>query len=57
MIIILDADAEMYLGPGEKDGKRKTATNGDIAYLVSNEYHAIRNIGTKPALYFAFQFE
>jgi (S)-ureidoglycine aminohydrolase len=57
MIIILDADAEMYLGPGEKDGKTKKATNGDIAYLVSNEYHAIRNIGTKPALYFAFQFE
>jgi (S)-ureidoglycine aminohydrolase len=57
MIIILDADVEMYLGPGEKDGQRKTATNGDIAYLVSSEYHSIRNIGTKPALYFAFQFE
>lgn len=57
LIILLDADVGMYLGPGEKDGKKKKATSGDIIYLVSNEYHAISNIGTKPALYFAFQFE
>jgi len=57
MIIMLDGDVEMYLGPGEKDGKRKRATSGDIVYLVSNEYHNITNVGTKPALYFAFQFE
>jgi len=57
MIIMLDGDAEMYLGPAEKDGRRKRITNGDIAYLVSNEYHNITNVGTKPALYFAFQFE
>jgi (S)-ureidoglycine aminohydrolase len=57
MVIMLDGDVEMYLGPGEKDGKRKRATSGDIIYLVSNEYHAISNVGTKPALYFAFQFE
>ena len=57
LVIILDADVEMYLGPGEKDGKLRKATDGDIIYLVSNEYHAINNIGTKPALYFAFQFE
>jgi (S)-ureidoglycine aminohydrolase len=57
MIIVLDADVEMYLGPAEKDGRTKKATSGDIIYLVSNEYHAISNIGTKPALYFAFQFE
>jgi len=57
MIIMLDGDAEMYLGPGEKDGRRKRITNGDIAYLVSNEWHNITNVGTKPALYFAFQFE
>jgi len=57
LVIILDAEVEMYLGPGEKDGKLRKATNGDIIYLVSNEYHAISNIGTKPALYFAFQFE
>ena len=57
MVILLDAEVEMYLGPGEKDGKVRRATNGDIIYLVSNEYHAISNIGSKPALYFAFQFE
>ena len=57
MIIMLDGDAEMYLGPAEKDGRRKRITNGDIAYLVSNEYHNITNVGTKPAVYFAFQFE
>lgn len=57
MVIILDADVEMYLGPQEKDGRTKKASNGDIIYLVSNEYHAISNIGQKPALYFAFQFE
>jgi (S)-ureidoglycine aminohydrolase len=57
MIIMLEGDVEEYLGPAEKDGKSKKATAGDIIYLVSNEYHAIHNIGTKPALYFAFQFE
>lgn len=57
MVVILHADVEMYLGPEEKDGKTKKATDGDIIYLVSNEYHAISNIGTEPALYIAFQFE
>ena len=57
MIIMLEGDVEEYLGPAEKDGKSKRATAGDIVYLVSNEYHAIHNVGTKPALYFAFQFE
>ncbi len=57
MIIVLDAEVEMYLGPGEKDGRSKKATSGDIIYMVSNEFHAISNIGSKPALYFAFQFE
>jgi (S)-ureidoglycine aminohydrolase len=57
MVVILDADVEMYLGPGVSDGKTRKATDGDIIYLVSNEYHAISNIGTEPALYFAFQFE
>jgi (S)-ureidoglycine aminohydrolase len=57
MIIMLEGNVEEYLGPEEKGGKKKTATDGDIVYLVSNEYHAITNVGTKPALYFAFQFE
>jgi (S)-ureidoglycine aminohydrolase len=57
MVIILDADVEMYLGPDEKDGKTRKATDGDVIFLVSNEYHAISNIGSESALYFAFQFE
>lgn len=57
MIIMLEGDVQEYLGPAEKDGISKRATDGDIAYLVSNEYHAINNVGTKPAVYFAFQFE
>jgi (S)-ureidoglycine aminohydrolase len=57
MLIMLDGDVEEYLGPAEKDGRRKCATDGDIIYLVSNEWHGITNVGTKPALYFAFQFE
>jgi (S)-ureidoglycine aminohydrolase len=57
MIIMLDGEVEEYLGPAEKGGKSKQATSHDIIFLRSNEYHAIRNIGTKPALYFAFQFE
>ena len=57
MIIMLDGDVEEYLGPAEQGGISKRATGGDIIYLKSNEYHAIRNVGTQPALYFAFQFE
>jgi (S)-ureidoglycine aminohydrolase len=57
MIIMLDGEVEEYLGPDEKGGKSKRATDGDIIYLVSNGWHAINNVGTKPALYFAFQFE
>jgi (S)-ureidoglycine aminohydrolase len=57
MIIMLEGDVEEYLGPAEKDGKSKRATDGDIIYLVSNGYHGIKNVGTRPALYFAFQFE
>jgi mannose-6-phosphate isomerase-like protein (cupin superfamily) len=30
---------------------------GGFYYLGSNVSHAIKNIGTKPATYFAFQFE
>jgi (S)-ureidoglycine aminohydrolase len=57
LVVVLHANVEMYLGPKEKDGRRKQATDGDIIYLVSNEYHAISNIGNEPALYIAFQFE
>jgi len=57
LVVILHANAEMYLGPEEKGGRTKKATDGDIIYLVSNEYHALSNPGNEPALYIAFQFE
>src|SRR5262249_32620129 len=57
LVVVLHAQVEMYLGPEEKNGRKKTATDGDLIYLVSNEYHAISNIGDEPALYIAFQFE
>ena len=57
LVVILHANVEMYLGPGQTDGFSKKATDGDIIYLVSNEYHALSNPGNEPALYIAFQFE
>jgi len=57
LVVVLHANVEMYLGPEEKGGRTKKATDGDIIYLVSNEYHAISNIGGESALYIAFQFE
>jgi (S)-ureidoglycine aminohydrolase len=52
IVLILEGDTEMQLG----DGIVKT-TIGGFYYLGSNVSHAIKNIGTKPATYFAFQFE
>jgi (S)-ureidoglycine aminohydrolase len=57
LVVVLHANVEMYLGPEEKGGRTKKATDGDIIYLVSNEYHALSNPGNEPALYIAFQFE
>jgi (S)-ureidoglycine aminohydrolase len=57
LVVILHANAEMYLGPEETGGRTKKATDGDIIYLVSNEYHALGNPGNEPALYIAFQFQ
>jgi len=57
MIIMLNGEVEEYLGPEEKGGRSERATDGDIIYLVSNGWHAINKVGTKPAVYFAFQFE
>lgn len=57
LVLLLDADTEMYLGKEPTGGAHKKGTDGDLYYLVSNEYHAITNLGTESALYFAFQFE
>ena len=50
--IILEGILEMQIG--EKFAKGKT---GDFFYLGSNILHGIRNVGTKPCMYFAIQFE
>ena len=52
IVWILEGETEMQLG----NEVVKTAVDG-FYYLGSNVPHAIKNIGTKPATYFAFQFE
>lgn len=52
IVWILEGETEMQLG----NEVVKTAVGG-FYYLGSNVPHAIKNIGTKPATYFAFQFE
>jgi (S)-ureidoglycine aminohydrolase len=52
IVWLLEGETEMQLG----NGIAKTGVGG-FYYLGSNVSHAIKNIGTKPATYFAFQFE
>jgi (S)-ureidoglycine aminohydrolase len=52
IVWILEGETEMQLG----NEIVKTGVGG-FYYLGSNVSHAIKNIGTKPATYFAFQFE
>lgn len=52
IVWILEGETEMQLG----NAIVKTGEGG-FYYLGSNVSHAIKNIGTKPATYFAFQFE
>jgi (S)-ureidoglycine aminohydrolase len=52
IVLIMDGETEMQLG----DKVVKT-TVGGFYYLGSNVSHAIKNIGTKPSTYFAYQFE
>lgn len=52
IVLIIDGDTEMQLG----DGIVNVAVGG-FYYLETNVSHAIKNIGTKPSIYFAFQFE
>lgn len=52
IVWILEGDTEMQVG----DKIVKTGQWG-FYYLGSNVSHAIKNIGTKPTTYFAFQFE
>lgn len=52
IVWMLEGETEMQLG----NEIVKTAAGG-FYYLGSNVSHAIKNIGTKPTMYFAFQFE
>jgi len=52
IVLIIKGNTEMQVR--EKFYK---GTTGDFYYLGSNVLHAIKNVGTKPCMYFAFQFE
>lgn len=52
IIVMIDNKTEMQIGDTFYKGNA-----GDVYYLGSNVPHAIRNDGTGPCMYFAFQFE
>lgn len=52
IILMIEGDTEMQIG--EQFFKGKT---GDFFYMTTNVLHGIKNIGTKPCMYFAMQFE
>lgn len=52
IILMIEGDTEMQIGE-----KFATGETGDFFYLGSNVLHGIKNIGTKPCMYFAIQFE
>lgn len=52
IVLLIEGETEMQLG---NEVVRTGA--GGFYYLGSNVSHAIKNIGTKPATYFAIQFE
>ena len=52
IVIMMDGTTEMEIG-----GKIYPGEIGDIYFLGSSIPHAIRNTGTKPCMYLAFQWE
>ena len=52
IVIMMDGSTEMEIG-----GNIYTGEIGDIYFLGSDIPHAIRNTGTKPCMYLAFQWE
>ena len=52
IVLMIKGNTEMEIG--EKIYKGNA---GDLYFLSSNISHAIKNIGSEPAMYFAFQFE
>jgi len=52
IVLMIEGDTEMQIGQSFYKG-----TSGDFYFLGTNVLHGVRNIGTKPCMYFAFQFE
>jgi (S)-ureidoglycine aminohydrolase len=52
IVLILEGKTEMQI-----ENKFYKATEGDVIFLSSGSLHGIRNEGTTPCSYFAFQFE
>ncbi len=52
IVIMMEGTTEM-----EIDGNHYPGKAGDVYFLGSNSSHAIRNTGTKPCMYLAFQWE
>jgi (S)-ureidoglycine aminohydrolase len=52
IVLLIEGNAEMQIGK-----TMNKARPGDLIYLGSNVLHALRNVGTKPCTYFAFQWE
>ncbi|HEV7346918.1 cupin domain-containing protein [Telluribacter sp.] len=52
ILLLIEGQAEESI-----DGKWTPAAVGDIIFLQSQVPHAIRNTGSRPCTYFAFQFE
>ena len=52
IVLMVGGDGEMQIG-----NSHQKCTAGDLVYLSSLVLHAIRNDGSKPTTYFAFQFE
>lgn len=52
IVLLIKGNTEMQIA-----NSHQKANEGDLIYLSSNILHAIQNIGTKPATYFAFQWQ
>ena len=52
IVLLMEGQTSMQIGYAFFRGKP-----GSVYYLGSNVLHAIKNEGTRPATYFAFQFE
>lgn len=51
-IIVKDGTVEIHI-----NGQTQTAGPGSLLFYASNDFHAIRNVGSTPATYWVFNFE